>query len=226
MYMCVLSTTLRLLLMSLNTLSVSPSIHTQAQSLHNDTLHIFQQASNGTQAPSMTRSNEALSLMQVTPDTNIAIATKSLIGSLASSQNFLPYNVPHSPITILFYNIGPELGLEAILQTITGAISIAFGHVADRQGSEPIANGFFKYTHLFPPRLEVTFAVGDFREVGRPMTYYVLSDLIRGIGDFMMLPGQRYTEARFEVEQRGVGYVGSGYIAQEAAGPTSTAHVQ
>lgn len=66
------------------------------------------------------------------------------------------------------------------------------------------------------------FAVGDFREVGRPMTWFALCDVLRGVADFMMERGDGYREARFEVLVEGVGYAGSGRVEYREGGPVPT----
>lgn len=229
MYTCALSAIARIILVILSTSTASPLTNIQAQGLLNETFDLTQQALNGTHVSLPASFNGSLLLTQDVPDANTTTIENPLNRSVTASENFIPYRIPHSAVTILFHGLDPEIGLEAVLQTITGAISIAIAHIADMEGNEPILNGYFSYTHSFPKMMQVTFAIGDFRELGRPMTYTVLAELLRGIGDFMMLPGQKYTDARFEVEQTGRGYIGSGYIEQtvaSAARPTLTTRPQ
>lgn len=210
MHLHMLSKTVILFSVLLGVATASPLASTQARRVFNETRHLLAQ----------TFSNGSLPLALGFVNTNVSTATTLLNGNFKPPQNFLPYNVPRSPVTILFHGFGLEIGLEEVLQTITGAITIAFGYVVDSRGSEPIANGYLSYKHSFHNKHEVEFAVGDFREVGRPMTYYVLADVLRGIWDFMMLPEQKFTEVRFEIEQTGVGYVGSGFIERLVEVPT------
>ena len=44
------------------------------------------------------------------------------------------------------------------------------------------------------------------------MTYYVLFDVVRGVGQFMISPEQDARELDFEVEVDEVGYVGTGHV--------------
>lgn len=70
---------------------------------------------------------------------------------------------------------------------------------------------------------EVLLSVADFREVGRPMTYFVLCDVLRGLGEFMMgaevgteAAAERerwFGEVGFEVEVERAGYVASGGVS-------------
>jgi len=219
MYLRTPSTAVLLLPLLLSATAAIPLTVTQAQSLFNETIDLIQPVFNETTASPQVTLNGSSALAQSFRNGNITTATGHLNGSLVPSQNFLPYKVPRSPTTILFHGFGPEISVDELLQTISGAISIAFGYIANLHGSKPITNGYFKYAHEFSNKDEITFAVGDFREVGRPMTYYILSDVIRGIGEFMTLPGQSFQDVRFEIEQKDVGYVGSGYVERQAASP-------
>lgn len=61
----------------------------------------------------------------------------------------------------------------------------------------------------------VTITVADFRETGKPMTFYTLRDTLSGIGDFMTEPEQRVTAVSYEVDVDGQGYVGTGHVGYE-----------
>ena len=219
MYLRTPATAVLLLSLLLSVPAAIPLTVTQAQSLFNETLDLIQPMFNETTASPQITLNGSSALAQSFRNENTTTATGHLNGSLAPSQNFIPYKVPRSPTTILFHGFGGVISIDELPQTLGGAISIAFGYITNLHGSRPITNGFFKYTQEFPTKDEVTFAVGDFREVGRPMTYYVLSDVIRGTWEFMTLPGQSFQDVRFEIELEDVGYVGSGYVERQAASP-------
>lgn len=63
----------------------------------------------------------------------------------------------------------------------------------------------------------VTITVADFREIGKPISYFVLRDTLRGIGDFATEKGRGSTALRFEVDVEGRGYVGTGHVGYERA---------
>lgn len=143
--------------------------------------------------------------------------------TLSPSQNFISYHVPHSPTTLLFHGLGPMIPAAELLQTVGLAITIAFNYISEGQGRKVIANGLFVYEHEFLNHAEVRITVGDFREIGRSMTYYALFDTVRGIGEFMIMPGHNTQELAFEVEVQGIGYVGTGHVDyKQAASPTSS----
>lgn len=143
---------------------------------------------------------------------NLTLSQSLINETLTPWQNLIPYRVPNSPTTLLFHSFGPTIPANEILPTIAFAIGIAFDFIGEGRGRKPIASGFFVYTQGFPNHDEVELTVGDFREVGRSMTYHALFDVLRGIGEFMLLPGQKTQELEFEVEVQGLGYVGTGHV--------------
>ena len=64
----------------------------------------------------------------------------------------------------------------------------------------------------------MTIIVADFRESGRPMTYYDLRDVLTGIGEFMTEPDQEVRALTYEVDVDGKGYVGTGHVDYEPVG--------
>ena len=55
------------------------------------------------------------------------------------------------------------------------------------------------------------------------MTNFILFDVVSGVGQFMISPGQEARELEFEVDVDGVGYVGTGHVFyKKAAAPTSS----
>lgn len=154
---------------------------------------------------------------------NVSLSESLLNGSLAPSQNFISYRIPHSPATLLFHSFGPTIPVNELLHAVALAVGIAFKYINEGQGRTPIAYGFFVYTHEFLNHDEVGLTVGDFREVGRSMTYHILCDVLRGIGEFTLLQGQKTQEVEFEVEIQDVGYVGTGHVDfKPVATPTSS----
>lgn len=144
--------------------------------------------------------------------------------TLAPSHNFISYPVPYSPTTLLFHGFGPKIPVDELLQTVGFAAAIAIKFIGEGRGRTPIINGFFVYEHEFLNHDEVQITVGDFREMGRSLTYYALFDTMRGIGEFMLLPEQQTQELEFEVEIEGIGYVGTGHVDYKPAA-TSTSSV-
>ena len=58
----------------------------------------------------------------------------------------------------------------------------------------------------------MTIWVADFREVGKPMTYFMLRDTLNGIGDFVSEKEYGATALSYEIEVEGKGYVGTGHV--------------
>ena len=143
---------------------------------------------------------------------NLTLPGKFLDPTLTPSQNFISYRVPHSHTTLLFHSFGTRIPVDELVQTVALAVSFIFKYIDEGQGRIPVASGFFAYTQKFLNHDEVNITVGDFRESGRPMTYYALFDVVRGMGEFMLLPAQETQELEFEVEVQGVGYVGTGHV--------------
>ena len=147
--------------------------------------------------------------------------------TLTPLQSFIPYRVPRSSTTLQFHSFGLTMPTDDLLRAAAMAVVIAYDYVAERKGRTPIVEGYFKYKHEFLNLDVVVIAVGDFREVGRPMTNNVLCDVLRGIGEFVLTrvrDGYGAQEMHFEVEGKDVGYVGTGHVEwRKAASPTSSA---
>ena len=64
----------------------------------------------------------------------------------------------------------------------------------------------------------MTITVADFREAGKPMTYFMLRDTLTGIGNFVSEKEYGATTLRYEIEVEGKGYVGTGHVDFNAVG--------
>lgn len=126
------------------------------------------------------------------------------------SQNFIPYRIPNSPTTLLFHSFGPMIPDMELLQSVTFAVGIVYDYIGEQKGTNPIAKGIFEFSHEFLNGDEVGITVADFREMGRSMTYRVLWDVLRGIGEFALLGNFR--ELHYEVEVQGIGYLATGHV--------------
>lgn len=152
---------------------------------------------------------------------NLSLPKASSNPSLRPSQNIISYHVPNSPTTLSFHSFGATIPNDELLRADAFAVGIAVEHIGERKGDKPIATGIFIYTHEFLNDNEVKFTIADFREVGRAMTYYVLCDVLRGIGEFVLFRGQGAQELDFEVDVDNLGYVGTGHVDYKpAATPT------
>lgn len=132
--------------------------------------------------------------------------------TLNRTDSLIPFKVLDCPTTLEFHDFGRPIPTNLLLQTMTAAIAVAFKYVGSGNGHKNIHLGWFRYQQPFFDHGMVDFAVGDFREIGRPINYFVLCDILRGIAEFMMLPQYGYHEVRFEVEVKGVGYAASGRV--------------
>lgn len=144
--------------------------------------------------------------------------------TLTPSQNYIIYRVPNSQTTLLIHHLGPLIPVEEILRSIAFAVRIFYTNIREGRGHEPIAHhGYFKYKHEFLNHDEVGITVADSREIGKVMTNFILFDVVSGVGQFMISPGQEARELEFEVDVDGVGYVGTGHVFyKKAAAPTSS----
>lgn len=124
---------------------------------------------------------------------------------------FVPYKVANSPVTLEFHSFGSILPANEVIFTIARAMSKVIQHCIMGQGNSPILLGYFRYTHRYESGNITRFVIGDFREMDRPpMSWDLLADTLKGIADFMKQPDEKYTEASFEVELEGIGYVATG----------------
>lgn len=141
--------------------------------------------------------------------------------TLTHQQNYISYRVPNSPATLLFHSLGSPIPTNELLQCIGFAVSATHSLIMEGRGLDPISAGFFKYTREYLNDDEVEIVVADFREIGRAMTYFELFDVVRGVGEFMIRPGQESQELRFEAEFEVRGYLGTGHVGFNPS-PTST----
>ena len=160
-----------------------------------------------------------LDALAVTPRGSISPSTlhltvpQSLLNeTIAPPQNFISYHVPNSPTTLDFHSFELTVPIDYILRAVAFAVGIAYEHISDNQGRAPIAKGIFKYTHEFKDGRTVKITVNDFREDGKPMTYFVLLDVLRGLGEFVLQRGSPAREVSFEVEVARIGYLGTGHV--------------
>jgi len=193
--------------------SGEPSIleNDTAESARNDTVASPKQSPNG-----------LIILPQDLDNGSYPALLKRPNGTIASPSSMIKFKVPKSPTTLAFYAFKSSLPVWEIMLTVDAAIKIPFAAVKKLMGEKPIVKGYFRYTSTFTEGGKIVLTVGDFRELGRPITYYVLCDIMRGIGEFVMSPEHNWTEMTFEVEVEEIGHVGSGHIGWEPAGPTTT----
>lgn len=148
------------------------------------------------------------------PNPNLTNSKYLINDTLTPPQNFISYHVPNSPTTLLLHHLGPTIPLVELLQTVALAVEIIYKGIGEGRGRTPIANhGYFDYSHEFLNHDEIEIIVADFREMGKAMSYYVLFDVVRGAGQFMISPEQHPRELDFEVEVEEVGYVGTGHVS-------------
>ena len=127
-------------------------------------------------------------------------------------SGFTRYKVRNTKVTIEFHSFGSSLSMQDGIFTIVPALSRVLRHCVMGRGGNPITLGYFRYTHEFDSGNITRFSVADFREDGRPMSWNILADTLKGMSEFMKNPDRGYSEVSFEVEEDGVGYVGSGYL--------------
>lgn len=142
-------------------------------------------------------------------------------GSIALAQGLVPFKVPDSKTTMHFYDFGASLSAKDMMLTLSSAVRIPTIAVVGSRRDRPINKGYYRFTQTLSEGDRIRLVVGDFSEIGHPMTYLVLCDVIRGIGEFASSPDNHYREMRFEVDVEEVGHVGSGHIAQIPK-PTAT----
>ena len=152
---------------------------------------------------------------------NPTLSEHPLNETLTPAPNFISYRVPNSPVTLLFHDFGPAIPGNELLRTIALAVGIAYEFIDEAKGKELITHGYFEYKHEFLKNDQVVVIIADFRESGRPMDYYILCQVLRGIGEFVLLREQKLQELSFEVEVEKLGYLATGHVEYKpAASPT------
>ena len=149
--------------------------------------------------------------------------SEALDVSSTPSRNFISYHVPNSPTTLMLHSFGSTIPTNELLKTIGISVKIVLDNINHLGGKTPIDSGFFVHQHMFRNHDEVNITVGDFREIGLPMNYFILCDVLRGIGEFVLMQSGTAREVQFEVEVKEIGYLGSGHVDhRKNATPTST----
>ncbi|KAL2039985.1 hypothetical protein N7G274_007388 [Stereocaulon virgatum] len=156
-------------------------------------------------------------------------------GSIARFTEFVRYDVVDSnpPLELDFHSFGSVLPDGQGIDTVTAALTSILPFILSRRGSLAITAGIFQFTQQFSNGDNVTFSVGDFRELSqrKSVTYYVLADTLKGLREFVRLErAQKWSEVSFELElpKKKGGYVGSGYLSRRPGqgGPTATGLVE
>ena len=133
-------------------------------------------------------------------------------------SGLIPFRVKDSPVTLLFHSFGPSIPLSMFLHAVSLALAAIFKSCIKNHGTDPIRNGLFISTHIMPSGDNVTISVADFREVGKPMTYFMLRDTLTNIGNFVSEKKYGATTLSYEIEVEGKGYVGTGHVDFNAVG--------
>ena len=206
-----------------STTAANPLINSQRPSLVTEANNNVNQTSDLPSAPSASSVNNSTDSPYRTV---ISTSLNTINGSLGLPKDWTQFEVPRTSLTMFFHDLGREIGINGVVETISGAIVVITSHIA--RGEEKITYGYFDYTQVLANKHQIRLGVGDFREIGRPMTWYLLLSVVRGIGDFMMQADQKFTEARFEIDKKTIGYVGTGYIEQikPAPRPSPTSRAQ
>lgn len=183
------------------------------------TSRVFSSPQNAAKVPFGAALSNHLSLnVSLTNSKNIANATLgpaplALPDSNATTlSSFIRYKVRGTKVAMEFHSFGSSISKREGIFTIVPVLSRVLRHCVMGRGGKPITMGYFRYTHEFESGNITRFSVADFREDGRPMTWDILADTLKGMSEFMKNPDRGYTEVSFEVEEDGVGYVGSGYL--------------
>ena len=159
------------------------------------------------------------------PTLHLTVPQSLLNETAAPPPNFISYHVPNSRTTLEFHSFELTMPTDYVLRAVAHAVGIAFDHITDHMGRVPIAGGIFVYTHEFLDRKVVGITVNDFREDGKPMTYFVLLDVLRGLGEFALKQGPPTREVSFEVEVEGIGYLATGHVDYKDVAPSTTSAV-
>lgn len=137
--------------------------------------------------------------------------------TLIPPQGLIPYRVRGSSTTLFFHSFGITIPSSYMLQCLSLSLTLILQVTLDGRGKDLISNGYFNHTHLMRNGAKVAVVVGDFREVGRPMDYYNVRDMLSGIGDFVTEPDRGITTLSYEIEVDNKGYVGTGHVDYEPA---------
>jgi len=151
----------------------------------------------------------------VIPRNNSIVLAQNLSNNTSpfSDEGLIIYKVPRTPTTLEIHSFGSPIPADEILTGLASAVGKALQFLRKSDGNEPIANrGYFRYSQSFPGDSEFILVLADFREIGKEITYFVLRDVLRGLGEFVMSPEGRYSEFGFEVVMENGGYVGSGHV--------------
>ena len=138
--------------------------------------------------------------------------------TIKPSEGFVPYRVPRSHTTLFFHHFGPRPPTLYILDALALSLVRVLKLTKGGKGKDNIRDGMFIHTHVFPNNDNVSITVWDFREVGKPMNYYMLRDTLVGIAEFMGGPEREVTPVSYEIEVDERGYVGTGHIDYNIAG--------
>ena len=128
------------------------------------------------------------------------------------------FRVPHSHTTLGFYGFGLYIPDIKALRFFTRA-TINVTSIISESGGEEIPFGQYSYTLDFADKDVISLVVSDFREIGKPLTFLRLNEVVRGIPQFL-IPQQWYRELNLEVVVDGSGHVASGHVEYRPGTPS------
>ena len=121
------------------------------------------------------------------------------------------FHVPRSPTTLEFHHFGNPISQHKVIRMFAH-VALGVAPVAERSGTEAMTFGHFVYNQVNQEDRDViSLIVTDFREIGKPLLYDRLLDVVTGIPQFMITRDVS-KELTFEVEVDGDEYVATGHI--------------
>ncbi|KAL9636363.1 MAG: hypothetical protein Q9164_002860 [Protoblastenia rupestris] len=125
-------------------------------------------------------------------------------------DDFITYHIAGTPTTLSFHSFGENIPAIKFLSTFKMARDIV-ENVVQKFGNEPITSGYWEYTMRFMDGDTISCILGDYRELGHPLRYERLLDVVEGLPQYMIEQGS-FKNVYFEIELDKEGSVGSGRV--------------
>ena len=141
--------------------------------------------------------------------------------ALQDPENLEPFPIPDTDLTLEFFNPGPLIPAEELVDEVISAIEAVGRQIKQKSASTNISDGLFIHRLRWKGIPDVVAThLCDFNQLGRPMTLGTVGHVLRGLALWIDTK-KLFQEMHFNVLVDGVGLVGFGYTlwTQEPISP-------
>ena len=138
----------------------------------------------------------------------------------SSANSYYRWPVPGTPVTLDVFTHNEQAIPKIRLYSTLSSAALLIQEVVDKYPTREITYGRWAYEHRFDDGASCTFSVNDFREIGKPLIYSRLLDILRGLIGFSY-DKDLYTTYDYFADINGISLTAAGRIAYVNASSTA-----